>query len=51
MAWRCASEMTYHLCDRRYFPEGYWRRKRCLEIGAGTGILGLAAARLGAEVT
>ena len=51
VVWRCASEMTYHLCDRRYFPSGYWRGKRCLEIGAGTGILGLAAARLGAEVT
>eukprot|EP01047_Picozoa_sp_COSAG01_P032736 COSAG01_NODE_2379_length_7794_cov_7.414295_8_plen_111_part_00 len=25
---------------------GFWRGKRCLEIGAGTGILGLAAARL-----
>lgn len=51
VVWKCAAAMGHHLCDRRYFPRGYWKGKRCLEIGAGTGILGLAAARLGALVT
>lgn len=51
VVWKCAAAMGHHLCDRRYFPRGYWNGKRCLEIGAGTGILGLAAARLGAVVT
>lgn len=50
VVWKCAGTMCHHLCDRCYFPEGYWEGKRCLEIGAGTGLLGLAAARLGAQV-
>lgn len=50
VVWKCAATMVWHLCDRRYFAAGFWVGKRCLEIGAGTGILGLGAARLGAEV-
>lgn len=51
IVWKCAAAMAFHLCDRNYFEADFWTGKRCLEIGAGTGILGLAAARLGAAVT
>jgi hypothetical protein len=25
IVWKCAATMAYHLCDRTYFPAGYWR--------------------------
>ena len=34
----------------RYFPAGFWAGKTVLELGSGTGIVGLAAGSLGYEV-
>ncbi|XP_047438559.1 EEF1A lysine methyltransferase 3-like [Mugil cephalus] len=44
-------EAALHLC--RYFEEQSveLRGKRIIELGAGTGVVGILAARLGAEVT
>jgi hypothetical protein len=35
----------------RAFPDGYWKGKRVLELGAGTGLLGIAAALLGPSLS
>ena len=34
-----------------YFGEGYLRGKRCVELGSGTGLVGMVAWLLGARVT
>lgn len=33
------------------FPEGFWKGKRVLELGAGTGLVSIVLAKLGASVT
>ena len=33
--------------NERYFPAGFWRGKRVVDLGAGTGAAGLAAGTLG----
>eukprot|EP00697_Spironema_sp_BW2_P017694 gnl/Spiro4/9466_TR5012_c0_g1_i1.p1 gnl/Spiro4/9466_TR5012_c0_g1~~gnl/Spiro4/9466_TR5012_c0_g1_i1.p1 ORF type:complete len:336 (+),score=86.62 gnl/Spiro4/9466_TR5012_c0_g1_i1:67-1008(+) len=33
------------------FPSGFWRGRRVLELGSGTGVVGIACAFLGADVT
>ncbi|XP_019736203.1 protein-lysine methyltransferase METTL21B isoform X2 [Hippocampus comes] len=44
-------ESALQLC--RYFGEQHveWRGRRVIELGSGTGVVGILAARLGADVT
>jgi hypothetical protein len=50
MVWPVAHALVGHLDDPQYFPRSFWDGKVCLELGAGTGIVGLCAAALGARV-
>lgn len=45
--WPCASILSWYLWDRRYDLVD----KRILEIGAGTALPGILAAKCGAQVT
>ena len=33
--------------NKKYFPDGFWCGKRVLDLGAGTGVVGIAAGVLG----
>lgn len=41
---------THDAQDERCFPPGWLKGRRVLEIGAGTGLVGLTLALLGAQV-
>ena len=47
VVWDAALVLTKFLENNSYFPDGFWKGKRVLELGAGTGIVGLGAAALG----
>ncbi|CBN78842.1 expressed unknown protein [Ectocarpus siliculosus] len=49
--WEAAIWMHHFFQDERCFPPGWLRGRRVLEIGAGTGLVGLTLALLGAQVT
>ncbi len=49
--WDGAFLLAKHLEDGRYFPASLWERKKCIELGAGCGLVSLAAWLLGADVT
>jgi len=42
--------MARYIDNRVVFSEGYWRRKRCLELGSGCGLVSAVLARRGARV-
>eukprot|EP01097_Dermamoeba_algensis_P008919 TRINITY_DN6137_c0_g1_i1.p1 TRINITY_DN6137_c0_g1~~TRINITY_DN6137_c0_g1_i1.p1 ORF type:complete len:245 (+),score=60.79 TRINITY_DN6137_c0_g1_i1:36-737(+) len=46
--WNAALYLTHYLTNE--FPAGYFKGKRCIELGSGTGIVGICLALLGAEV-
>eukprot|EP00941_MAST-03F_sp_MAST-3F-sp1_P003058 g3058.t1 len=48
--WSCAPTMSDILASTSCFPEHFWKGKRVLELGSGVGLLGIAAACLGADV-
>ncbi|CAM9943246.1 unnamed protein product [Ectocarpus sp. 13 AM-2016] len=49
--WEAAIWMHHFFQDERCFPPGWLRGRRVLEIGAGTGLVGLTLTLLGAQVT
>lgn len=46
--WDSAVVLMSYFENQRVFPLGFWQGKRVLELGSGTGILGIHAAKLGA---
>lgn len=49
--WDGAYILAKHLENTNSFPCGFWKGKRCIELGAGCGLVGMAAWLLGASVT
>ena len=50
VVWDAAIVLARFL-ENKYFPADFWAGKSVLELGAGTGLVGLVAACLGANVT
>jgi predicted nicotinamide N-methyase len=51
VVWDAALVLTKFLENKFYFSNEYWKDKYVLELGAGTGIVGLATASLGYSVS
>eukprot|EP00697_Spironema_sp_BW2_P001773 gnl/Spiro4/12396_TR6547_c0_g1_i1.p1 gnl/Spiro4/12396_TR6547_c0_g1~~gnl/Spiro4/12396_TR6547_c0_g1_i1.p1 ORF type:complete len:194 (+),score=18.45 gnl/Spiro4/12396_TR6547_c0_g1_i1:59-640(+) len=49
--WDGAVVLSQYFNNEKIFPSGFFHGKRVLELGAGTGLCGIALARLGADVT
>ena len=45
--WDAALVLSAFLEQKSYFPPSYWMDKRVIELGAGTGVVGLVAAAHG----
>ena len=49
VVWDAALVLCKFLENQEYFPPGYWNGKRVVDLGSGTGVVGLAAGTLGYE--
>lgn len=49
--WDGAFLLARHIENTKLFPKGFWKEKKCIEIGAGCGLVGQVARLLGACVT
>ena len=49
--WDGAFLLARYLENTAVFPDGFWRGKRCIELGSGCGLVGIVAWLLGADVT
>lgn len=47
VVWDAALVLSAFLEQETYFPPSYWTGKRVIELGAGTGVVGLVAAARG----
>jgi len=47
VVWDAALVLSAFLEQETYFPPSFWIGKRVIELGAGTGVVGLAAAAHG----
>jgi len=49
--WRCATILLKYFENEKLFPKRFFEGKRILEVGAGTGLVGIALSKIGAIVT
>ena len=49
VVWDAALVLAKFL-ENKHFPDKYWTSKKVLELGSGTGLVGLVAGCLGADV-
>ena len=47
VVWDAAIVLCKFLENEEFFPPGYWNGKRVVDVGSGTGVVGLAAAVIG----
>ena len=47
VVWDAAIVLCKFLENETYFPPGFWPTKRAVDIGSGTGVVGIAAGVLG----
>ena len=47
VVWDAALVLARFLENERFFPPKYWKNRKVLELGSGTGAVGLASSVLG----
>lgn len=47
VVWDAALVLCRFLSHSKYFPHSYWKGKKVIELGSGTGAVGLTAGVLG----
>ncbi len=47
VVWDAAIVLCKFLENGSFFPAGYWKGKNVVDLGSGTGVVGLAAGALG----
>ena len=47
VVWDAAIVLCSFLENHKYFPPGFWRGKKVLDLGSGTGVVGIATCVLG----